>query len=1176
MKSATDEIARQIYDLQKGMTALSRGTQLTRSTIDGSDGATIAVSEIAIDAGDAVEAIPGLAGDLETNAETVAAGGLAADSAAAEAEEARAAGLQAAQEAADAAIEADFKAVAATSAAAVADGKAAEAKGQAAAAEGKAAEAVGKAAQATADAATAAGAAATADGKAVTAQNTATTASQKATDAAGAAGVADQKAVDAASAASAANAAALAAAKIADAKGEVIRQATAPSGSRASAANLWIRTSDSKVFTYDATAAKWVAVTDPAIIEAANAAAAAQAKADTAAAAATTAQATADGKNQIYRSTSAPTASTPGTTAGDIWWQRNATGLLIGQWEWSGTAWASRMLDTAVIANIDAGIINAGFISGDRIAAGSLTSRMIAIGDFENLTDDGTFESQASRDAFPRTGAWSYANSAAGAHSGTWYTVLSASTTNFSTTSLGTEFAVSPGDVIYMEWWQRRYNADRPATLNLQVLDYTKSSAGTVAYDLRPTTPPITAPNDVWVKYSGQVTIPAGGAWVRPQFKVNTNQALTGSWAFDDVVIRRASKGELIVDGGITAAKLAADSVTAAKIVAGTITSAEIAAGTIKAANIEAGAITTGLLAANAVTAAKIAAGTITAAEIAAGTITGSKIAAGTIVAGNIAAGTITTGLLAASVITAEKLATDAVTANSIKAGVITAAHVAAATLTAAEIKAASITGDRLVVNAITAREIAADAVTATQIKAGSIDGMIITGATIRTATTGARLEFTGSSLTGYASNNSVFAQLDTTGGGLIRMANQSMGTVTVKGVTWYGGGVVFTHPTYGDSTASAPVALAAAGIGWSKGSTGTVPALVYGSPTIPTGSAAGSAGFIGTAITASGAVIVTSYSTGMSPQITLDDARMTLLGGGENANAVPRFYVGQLGNPRALYMTAGDNAGDGTIGATLGVAGQVSITSGYLASQGTQYQSTVDIAQNIILRAARVGGLGNKAEIQLNGSDAVIITAPTASSASRTDFSVRSGEARLRFGNLVVEGGFRAVDAYGLAITGGRNAVLRSDGGLGYTSSKRENKKYAADFVMDDERIAAAMALPMRTYLMKRFIDPRANPQRELGAFAEDVHDAGFTELVDYGADEHGEVTTTPEALRYDRFGPFTWAWNQSQERRIVEQAERLAELERRDVARAEREADMVAEFDRIVARLTDLESAQ
>ena len=110
------------------------------------------------------------------------------------------------------------------------------------------------------------------------------------------------------------------------------------------------------------------------------------------------------------------------------------------------------------------------------------------------------------------------------------------------------------------------------------------------------------------------------------------------TFAVGNVSIQSMSDANLIVDGGILAKHLSADSVTANAIKAGTITATEIASNAITTVKLNANAVTTAKIAANAVTANEIAAKTITANEIAANTLTASQIAANTITGKEIAA----------------------------------------------------------------------------------------------------------------------------------------------------------------------------------------------------------------------------------------------------------------------------------------------------------------------------------------------------------------------------------------------------------------------------------------------------------------------------------------------------------------------------------------------------------
>lgn len=105
----------------------------------------------------------------------------------------------------------------------------------------------------------------------------------------------------------------------------------------------------------------------------------AQAQAD-----ADAAQSTADGKITI--SVSAPTEEDgAGMPAGALWFRRTAGGVFNAQWEWTGTAWASRTIDNAVIANLDAAKINVGILNAARIGANSVGAEKLMVADMANM-----------------------------------------------------------------------------------------------------------------------------------------------------------------------------------------------------------------------------------------------------------------------------------------------------------------------------------------------------------------------------------------------------------------------------------------------------------------------------------------------------------------------------------------------------------------------------------------------------------------------------------------------------------------------------------------------------------------------------------------------------------------------------------------------------------------------
>lgn len=196
-----------------------------------------------------------------------------------------------------------------------------------------------------------------------------------------------------------------------------------------------------------------------------------------------------------------------------------------------------------------------------------------------------------------------------------------------------------------------------------------------------------------------------------------------------------AADNWLIIDGAVSATKIAANAVEAQHVAAGAITAGKIGAGAVTASELAAGAVTAGKIAANAITANEIATNAVTADELAANAVTANHLTAGAVVAGKIAADAVVASNIAAGAVTAGKIAAGAITAREIQSG----------TITGAEIKAGSVTSDKLLVSngfinnamiadaAITSAKIGDLAVNSAKIADGSIltakiaDGSILT-----------------------------------------------------------------------------------------------------------------------------------------------------------------------------------------------------------------------------------------------------------------------------------------------------------------------------------------------------------------------------------------------------------------------------------------------------------------
>ena len=144
----------------------------------------------------------------------------------------------------------------------------------------------------------------------------------------------------------AASAAANDAYDLADIKNTVYRQDDVPTGGTYKTNDIWIDTNDANQL-YVWNGSSWVSARDANI---------ATAQSD-----ATAAQSTANGKNTVYYSTSAPGSTA--NTAGDIWFQYSS-GIIVAQFIGAGgTSWTSTTVGNAVIANLDAGKITTGILN---------------------------------------------------------------------------------------------------------------------------------------------------------------------------------------------------------------------------------------------------------------------------------------------------------------------------------------------------------------------------------------------------------------------------------------------------------------------------------------------------------------------------------------------------------------------------------------------------------------------------------------------------------------------------------------------------------------------------------------------------------------------------------------------------------------------------------------------
>lgn len=405
------------------------------------------------------------------------------------------------------------------------------------------------------------------------AKTDAANASSVATQAKATADSAAQSATDAANAAQKANTAAAAAAGVANGKADVLIQSTAPATSMRKASTLWIDTTGGANTPKRWNGSAWVAVTDKAATDAANAAVKAHAaaqtaqstadKASTAAAnaasqanqaqaAAKKAQTTADGKNLIYRGPDEP--SHDGLKPGDMWWR---TQKYWTRWKGEKNNSPSLMAD---------------FYTYWTGAPNASPSVLVPLSDrvVEVLTWDGTrfepFDLVANNILA--------AGTVAAKHLAVDSVTAEKVKANAITTDKLAANSVTTEKLVADAVTAAKLAADSVQARNIVSLAITadKLAANSV------TTAKLKVTEDMTVALLNVHKIQAG------EIAANavTTAALAAGVVNADKLAANSVNASKIVTGAITADKLAANSVTAVKIAAGTITSDKVAAGQFK------------------------------------------------------------------------------------------------------------------------------------------------------------------------------------------------------------------------------------------------------------------------------------------------------------------------------------------------------------------------------------------------------------------------------------------------------------------------------------------------------------------------------------------------------------------------------------------------------------------
>ncbi|MFK0163484.1 carbohydrate binding domain-containing protein [Rhizobium sp. NPDC090279] len=278
--------------------------------------------------------------------------------------------------------------------------------------------------------------------------------------------------------------------------------------------------------------------------------------------------------DKLYRYTG--TAWTAATAAGDI------AGQIVGTQISDSAISTPKLAAGAVTANtlaagavtadkiaansITAGQIAAGAIGATQIAAKAITVDKLLVGSFDNMIDLGFSTGDLSAWITPGKVSY-YLEAATSSLQGTW--ILQGD--GRGQALIGNPLVkVSPGESYNFSVWF--YNTD--PSVNAYIGFWQKDQSGNNVAPGFVTV--VSSSAKVWTQMQGNFTVPAGVYGIQPTLAVDKDTANGKYCYWGKPNMRRASGAELIVDGAVTASKVAANAITADKIAANSITARSI------------------------------------------------------------------------------------------------------------------------------------------------------------------------------------------------------------------------------------------------------------------------------------------------------------------------------------------------------------------------------------------------------------------------------------------------------------------------------------------------------------------------------------------------------------------------------------------------------------------------
>jgi hypothetical protein len=234
--------------------------------------------------------------------------------------------------------------------------------------------------------------------------------------------------------------------------------------------------------------------------------------------------------------------------------------------------------------SIETDHITAGAITAAEIASDTITANKLVLGDFLNRAEAPTFTSAGSWGVWSNLGAGGAFNglptgvtigsNAANAYTGENYLALATGATSINVIANANVFPVTPGAIYLLRATARAVNSvNANLTIRLRFFENDKTTivapavAGSGDLTFVRTTDTTYTSRSLT---STAVVVPAGAVWATIEI-VPVASITTGEWRVGEVFVAMRNTADLIIDGAISAQKIAANSVTATKVMVGEV-----------------------------------------------------------------------------------------------------------------------------------------------------------------------------------------------------------------------------------------------------------------------------------------------------------------------------------------------------------------------------------------------------------------------------------------------------------------------------------------------------------------------------------------------------------------------------------------------------------------------------